>query len=125
MVFSQAHDLRAALIVLIVFSLFLQMAEGATFAVVPFLKPEAVGTVAGLVGAGGNAGAILAGLLFRGALEWPTAWLVLGCGVSLASFLVLAVRFSDEEERQAARAMSVASDPPKLACAADFAASAS
>ena len=115
MVFSQAHDLLAALIVLIVFSLFLQAAEGATFAVVPFLKPGAVGMVSGIVGAGGNVGAILAGLLFRGGIAWSTAWLVLGGVVSLVSFLVLVVRFSEEEERQAVRAMAPVSKPTQLA----------
>ena len=49
------------------------MSEGATFSVVPFINRKALGSVAGIVGAGGNAGAVAAGFLFKGALPWPTA----------------------------------------------------
>jgi NNP family nitrate/nitrite transporter-like MFS transporter len=41
------------------------MAEGATFSVVPFVNKKAVETVSGIVGAGGNAGAVAAGFLFK------------------------------------------------------------
>jgi NNP family nitrate/nitrite transporter-like MFS transporter len=37
---------------------FLAMTEGAVYGVVPFVEPTAVGGVAGIVGAGGNAGAL-------------------------------------------------------------------
>ena len=50
---------------MIVFSLFVQMSEGATFSVVPFINRKALGSVAGIVGAGGNAGAVAFGFLFR------------------------------------------------------------
>ena len=44
----------------------MKMAEGATYAVVPFVNKKALGSVAGIVGAGGNAGAVAAGFLFKG-----------------------------------------------------------
>ena len=50
---------------MIVFSLFVQMSEGATYGIVPFINRKALGAVAGIVGAGGNAGAVAAGFLFR------------------------------------------------------------
>ena len=37
---------------MIVFSLFVQMSEGATYSVVPFINKKALGSVAGIVGAG-------------------------------------------------------------------------
>ena len=39
------------------------MTEGGTFAVVPYVMPHAVGGVAGIVGAGGNVGALLGGIM--------------------------------------------------------------
>ncbi len=101
MFFSQLTALAVALPVLIAFSLFVKMAQGATFAVVPFVNKKALGTVAGIVGAGGNAGAVAAGFLFKGSLDWPTALLVLGGLVTASSFLAFSVRFSAEAEIEA------------------------
>ena len=56
MLFSQMNVLAFAIPSLIVFSLCVQMSEGATFSVVPFINKRALGSVAGIVGAGGNAG---------------------------------------------------------------------
>lgn len=103
MFFSQMRLLALALPGLIVFSLFVQMAEGATFSVVPFVNKKALGAVAGIVGAGGNAGAVAAGFLFKSDLPWPTALLVLGFVVTVCSLLALAVRFSPEAETEAHR----------------------
>jgi NNP family nitrate/nitrite transporter-like MFS transporter len=41
------------------------MAEGATFSVVPFINRKAVGSISGIVGAGGNVGAFLAAMLLK------------------------------------------------------------
>ncbi|CAN5616044.1 MFS transporter [soil metagenome] len=102
MFFSQMTVLVLALPALIVFSLFVQMAEGATFSVVPFVNKKALGSVAGIVGAGGNAGAVAAGFLFKGAIPWPTALLILGAAVTVCSFSAFAVRFSEAAEAEAA-----------------------
>ena len=42
--------------------LFVKMSNGATYSVVPFVNKRALGAVAGIVGAGGNVGAVLAGV---------------------------------------------------------------
>ena len=62
--FSRATHLPIAIGTMIVFSLFTQMSEGATYSVVPFINKKALGSVAGIVGAGGNFGAVSAGFLF-------------------------------------------------------------
>ncbi|MCE8536566.1 MFS transporter [Ruegeria pomeroyi] len=98
MIFSQMQVLFLALPALIVFSLFTQMAEGATYSVVPFVNKKALGAVAGVVGAGGNAGAVLAGFLFKNMVDWSEAFLILGIVVSCASFLAFFVRFSTRQE---------------------------
>jgi len=53
-----------ALGALILFSLCVQMAEGTSYGIVPFMKPEQLAVVSALVGAGGNAGAVFAGFAF-------------------------------------------------------------
>jgi NNP family nitrate/nitrite transporter-like MFS transporter len=103
MLFSQMQVLAWAIPALLVAGLFVKMANGATYAVVPFVNRKALGPIAGIVGAGGNVGAVLAGLLFGGNLAWPAALLVLGVLVTAASFAVLSVRFSAEAEADAAR----------------------
>ncbi|XP_053374108.1 uncharacterized protein LOC123531027 [Mercenaria mercenaria] len=64
-VFSQMGTIPAAIITMVAFSLFAQMSEGSTFAVVPYIHPQRVGLVSGFIGAGGNAGAMI----------WNTIWL--------------------------------------------------
>ena len=108
MLFSQMPVLSLAIPALIVFSLFVQMSEGATYSVVPFINKRALGSVAGIVGAGGNAGAVAAGFLFRGAIPWPTAFLVLGALVTLFAFLAFAVRFDTATETAARNALDEA-----------------
>lgn len=97
--FSRMTALPLAIGTMILFSLCVQMAEGATFSVVPFINRRALGSVAGIVGAGGNAGAVAAGFLFRSPdLPWPHALMLLGIVVSGVSMLSLVVRFSEEHE---------------------------
>jgi NNP family nitrate/nitrite transporter-like MFS transporter len=108
MLFSQMSALVPAIATLIIFSLFVQMSEGATFSVVPFVNPKALGAVAGIVGAGGNAGAVAAGFLFKGGVTWPTALLILGGLVTACSLAALAVRFSPEAEKVAGTAFQAA-----------------
>ena len=110
MFFSQMSILLLALPALIVFSLFVQMSEGATYSVVPFINPKALGAVAGIVGAGGNVGAVSAGFLFKSSLDWPTALLILGGAVTLTSMLCFLVRFSPAAEAAAQKEAQQATD---------------
>ena len=101
LVFSRMDVLLLAIPAMIVFSIFVQMSEGATFSVVPFVNRRALGPVAGIVGAGGNAGAVAAGFLFRAeSLSTPDAFMFLGGFVVLVSSLVLVVRFAPEVEAE-------------------------
>jgi NNP family nitrate/nitrite transporter-like MFS transporter len=97
--FSQARLLPLAVAGMLLTGLFLKMSNGATYAIVPFINKRALGAVAGIVGAGGNVGAVLAGLLFKSdALTWPQALLILGVIVTASSALMILVRFSEAEE---------------------------
>ena len=53
-----------ALAVLVCFSLFVQMAEGTSYGIVPFMNRKQLAVVSALVGAGGNLGAVIAGFCF-------------------------------------------------------------
>ena len=107
--FSQVDALLLAVGAMIVFSLFVQMSEGATYSVVPFVNRRALGSVAGIVGAGGNAGAVAAGFLFRvESLSTEQVLLILGIGVLLVAPLAFLVRFSARTEAEERSAMDQA-----------------
>jgi NNP family nitrate/nitrite transporter-like MFS transporter len=100
-IFSQMNSLIFAILTLITFSLFVQMSEGASFGIVPFVNKKALGAVAGIVGAGGNFGAVMAGFLFRSeALTTQEALFYLGMAVVVSSFFILAIRFSPEKVQE-------------------------
>ena len=107
--FSQMRILALAIPSMILFSLFVQMSEGATYSVVPFINKKALGSVSGIVGAGGNMGAVAAGFLFRYEnITYPQALLVLGCLVTAFSFFTYLVRFHPEDEKAAAHELALA-----------------
>ena len=94
--FSRSKVLAPAAATFLLFGLFVCMACGVTFAVVPLIRPRAVGSVSGIVGAGGNLGAVLAAQLFKSeSLSGANAFLILGGIVVLTSFCALLLRFSE------------------------------
>ena len=105
------------------------MAEGATFSVVPFINKKAIGSVSGIVGAGGNVGAFLAAFLLKSksALAEKTAilenqgigeealkaaqsaassaavsqgYMIIGFVVILTGIVALAIKFSPADETE-------------------------
>ncbi len=102
-IFSQMRWLPLAIGTMMLTGLFLKMANGATYAVVPFVNKKALGAVAGIVGAGGNVGSVLASFLFKGSIPWTQALFVLGVIVAFVSVFTLVVRFSEAEEQSAKR----------------------
>jgi NNP family nitrate/nitrite transporter-like MFS transporter len=82
-----------------------QAAEGVTFAIVPFIQPTAIGPVAGLVGAGGNLGAMLyAFVIFSSVpdhISYTTAWIILACVTFVCAFPICLIQFTDEEIAEA------------------------
>ncbi|MFG6685928.1 MFS transporter [Mariniflexile sp. HNIBRBA6329] len=125
--FSTTTSIVLGIMFLIMFSLTVQMAEGATFSVVPFINKKAIGSVSGIVGAGGNVGAFLAAMLLKSksavaekaaivsseglgeevmksaqsaaaSSAVSSGYFVIGFIVVLAGILSLAIRFSTKEE---------------------------
>jgi NNP family nitrate/nitrite transporter-like MFS transporter len=72
--------LGGAIAVMIVFSLFVQAAEGSTFGIVPYVDPAATGSISGIVGAGGNTGAVGFGMGFR-QLSYESAFVIMGATI--------------------------------------------
>lgn len=100
-VFSRMDLLGPAVVAMVGFSLCVQMAEGATYSVVPFVNPRALGAVAGVVGAGGNVGAVCyAQFLLRSELPVQDCFLYFGLVIIAIGFLGTTVRFSEESEAQ-------------------------
>lgn len=96
--FSQMNSAMLAIITMTVFALFTHMACGATYALVPFIDRDALGGVAGIIGAGGNVGAVAAGFLLKGMLDIQTCLMALGGLVVIAASFVLMIRFSVEHK---------------------------
>jgi NNP family nitrate/nitrite transporter-like MFS transporter len=97
MLFSQATTLAIAIPLMITFAMFVKMSNGATYAVVPFINRHALGAVSGIVGAGGNAGAVVLGFLFKSeAIDWRTALLIAGVAVTCVSFSTFLITAREE-----------------------------
>jgi NNP family nitrate/nitrite transporter-like MFS transporter len=131
--FSSINILSVAIAFLVAFSLTVQMAEGATFSVVPFINKKAIGSISGIVGAGGNVGAFLAAMLLKsksavaekaaivaneglGAEAIQAAqsaasssavssgFFIIGGLIVVTSVITLAIKFSTEDETESSEA---------------------
>jgi NNP family nitrate/nitrite transporter-like MFS transporter len=103
--FGRVNSIGLAIPLLLVMGLFVKMGNGATYAIVPFIHRNNLGAVAGIVGAGGNVGAVLAGLLFRAPTDqWPAVLQTLGMCVACCAIIPLALAL---RERPAARPVEI------------------
>lgn len=113
--FSQMTVLPIAIAAMLFFSLFVKMSEGATYSVVPFINKKAIGSVSGIVGAGGNVGAVLAGFLLKDeSLTYSDALFIIGCTVMAVSFASFLVRFTKKHEAEAQQEMNESLGVPTL-----------
>jgi len=101
--FSQASLAAHALWAMLIFGFFTHMACGATYSLVPFVNRKALGGVAGIVGAGGNVGAVAAGFLVKGMATTQQALFVLGAIVAISAICALAVKFTREQKAEERR----------------------
>jgi NNP family nitrate/nitrite transporter-like MFS transporter len=94
LLFAQAGSLVLAIVSMLSFALFLKMANGATYGIVPFVNEKNVGLVSGIVGAGGNLGGMLFGFLFKSeSITYVQAFTYIGGIVIAVSFVVMLTRF--------------------------------
>jgi NNP family nitrate/nitrite transporter-like MFS transporter len=92
--FAKADSVMFAVLAMLVFGLFTHMACGATYALVPFVDSKALGGVAGIIGAGGNVGAVAAGFLMKGTGNIQQTLTILSGLVLLSAICAIAVRLS-------------------------------
>ena len=92
--FAKAQTAAMAVAAMLTFGLFTHMACGATYALVPFIDRKSLGGVAGIIGAGGNVGAVAAGFLMKATGDVGQCFGILGGCVILAAFCAAAIRFS-------------------------------
>ena len=92
--FSHSSTILFAVIAMLVFGLFTHMACGATYALVPFIDKRALGGVAGIIGAGGNVGAVAAGFLMKGTGDIQQTLSILAGLVMVSAVCAIAVRLT-------------------------------
>lgn len=92
--FAKADSVTFAVIAMLCFGLFTHMACGATYALVPFIDSKALGGVAGIIGAGGNVGAVAAGFLMKGTGNIQQTLTILSALVIISALCAIAARFS-------------------------------
>jgi len=100
--FAHAGSLEMAIISMLGFALFLKMANGTTYAITPFINEKNVGMVSGIVGAGGNAGGMLFGFLFKAeSITYVQAFQYIGFVVIAVGAIVLLTRFAKGKKNAA------------------------
>lgn len=92
LVFANTKNLAGAIVVMVFFSLFVQAAEGSSYGIVPYVDPPATGAISGIVGAGGNTGAVCFGLGFRQLEDDTDAFMIMGACILASSVLSIFIR---------------------------------
>lgn len=108
LLFANAGTAALAIGAMLVFGLFTHMACGATYAIVPFVDKRALGGVAGIIGAGGNVGAVAAGFLMKGLGNVQQTLSILGIVVAATALCALAARFNNSAVEETATAAKLA-----------------
>ena len=98
MIFARMDSAQTALAAMLGFGLFTHMACGATYSLTPFIDRRALGAVAGIIGAGGNVGAVAAGFLLKGSSSINQGLFILGLAVTASAFCATAVRFGRDHK---------------------------
>ncbi len=88
--------LAVAVAITIVCSMFVQGAEGATFAIIPMIKKKMTGQIAGMAGAYGNVGAVCYLVLYS-LVDSKTFFYVIAGGAAL-SFLYCAIALEEPKD---------------------------
>ena len=92
--FASAGSFVLAIVFMLSFALFLKMANGATYGIVPFINEKNVGLISGVVGAGGNLGGMCFGFLFKStSISYVQAFTYIGTTVIIVSLIVGVTRF--------------------------------
>ena len=72
---------------LVFFSIFVQSAEGSTYGIVPYVDSTCTGAISGIVGAGGNIGAVCLGFVFQNVDKTQNAFIIMSGMVCFSAVL--------------------------------------
>ena len=95
LIFARTKSLGLSIFILVVFSTMVQGAEGATYGIVPYVDGPATGSISGIVGAGGNTGAVCFGLCFRQLPKASTAFNIMGFTIIGSAILTFLINIKD------------------------------
>src|SRR5258708_1589881 len=91
---AHAPGFSTAIAFMLSFALFLKMANGAVYGIVPFIDEKNTGLISGAVGAGGNLGGMLFGFLFKSdSVTYGEAFTYIGLAVIVIAAVVSLTRF--------------------------------
>ncbi|RLN57171.1 hypothetical protein BBP00_00007643 [Phytophthora kernoviae] len=90
---SQLHSIGACITLYVLVAIAAQAAGGSTYGIVPYLNEQHTGTVNGLVGAGGNLGGVIYGIIFRSTDGYSTGLLYTGIIILAIAVLTPLLRF--------------------------------
>lgn len=123
LVFANTKSLAGSIVAMTAFCLLAQAAAGSSFGIVPYVDPSSTGSVSGIVGAGGNVGAVCFGLGFR-QLSYKQAFTVMGSLVLASSLLSCLIVIkghrgicfgSDDADASAPKTLAAPAVDPELA----------
>ncbi len=84
------------MLLVVFFSLCVQMAEGLHYGIIPYVSRPALGVVSGMVGAGGNLGAVIAGRsFFKGAIRTDQGIINMGIMIIAITALIFFIYFPE------------------------------
>jgi MFS transporter, NNP family, nitrate/nitrite transporter len=86
LIFVNTKTLGGSIFCMVIFSVFVQAAEGSTFGIVPYIDPPSTGAISGIVGSGGNVGAVSFSTAFR-QMDYKPAFMIMGWVVLASGFL--------------------------------------
>jgi MFS transporter, NNP family, nitrate/nitrite transporter len=114
--FSTTQDIWAAIIIMLGFAMFLKMANGTTYSIVPFVNKKSVGSVSGIVGAGGNVGGLLMGFAFKSeSLTYTEAFSYIGFAVVIVGVIMAVVPFNKGHKHVASNSQAVKKEKHSIA----------
>ena len=101
--FSFMNSLILAIAALVFFALFVKMGNGATYSVVPYVNKRGIGMVSGVVGAGGNLGAMLMGFVLKmEGVTYQQGLFYIGIAVSIISLTAFFIVSKTESAQELA-----------------------
>ncbi len=107
LLFAFSGSMGMAILSMLSFALFLKMANGTTYGIVPFINEKNIGLISGIVGAGGNVGGMLFGMLFKSAdITYAQAFMYIAVIVIGSSVVLFVTRF-DKIKKMTAEEVSL------------------